>query len=198
MGERLGAARFEAAGVDAHRPREAVGEPGDHRHLRLRRGRENVGHGVEVDAVLAKRFAVVGKVEHRGVEVGARLQAVDRLGEVVVGVEDRVVVGVDDFLAPAVGELGGLAGRGEALERLRVALEIGRPVAAELVEDDQGVAGDGLERGVEPVGQDLVMALAALAEARVAGIRQGCRARGRRHGRRPCRCRSSARRSRRA
>jgi hypothetical protein len=44
----------------------------------------------------------------------------------MVGVEQRVVVGIDDRLAGAAAELGGLAGRREARETYGIALEIGR------------------------------------------------------------------------
>jgi hypothetical protein len=76
---------------------EAGRQPHHHRHLLLQVGRDGVGQAVQEQVVLAQRLAVVGDVEQRAVErAGAGLQ-LRSAGQHVVGVQQRVVVGVDDL-----------------------------------------------------------------------------------------------------
>jgi hypothetical protein len=65
---------------------------------------------VQVDAVLAERFAVIGNIDHRACHRRRTLlQLVDDGGNDVVRVEDRVVVDVGDFLRRATAEVVGVA-----------------------------------------------------------------------------------------
>ncbi|MCW0449713.1 hypothetical protein NB706_002547 [Xanthomonas sacchari] len=127
---------------------------------------------MQVQALLAQRLAVVGEVDHRRVVVGHRLQRVDGARQQVVGVQQRIVVGVGDQFAAAVAQVGGVAGRGEAAERGRVALEVAGAVAAELVQHHHAVAGLGAHLRGQVLQQDLVHAASVLAQLRILGVVQ--------------------------
>ena len=75
------------------------------------------------------------------------LQAVEQLRQHVVGVQQRVVVGVDDLALAAAGQIVLLAGRLELLEGRRVAAEVGGPVVAQHVQHHQLAAGFGRRPG---------------------------------------------------
>src|SRR3546814_8140822 len=67
-------------------------------------------------------------------------------------------------------ELLGIAGGGEAAERRRVALVVGRPVVAEHVQHDDAVAAVGPDPRLQAGQQDLVEAALAVAQRRIRGI----------------------------
>ncbi len=77
----------------------------------------------------------------------------------MIGVDDGVVVGVDDFLPGAVLQLVGAAGGLEHLELRRIALRVRGAVAADRVEDDDGVLLHRLEPSSEIGQHDLVVAI---------------------------------------
>ena len=78
---------------------------------------------------------MVGDVQQGGVDAaGARLQLADQQRQHMVGVQQRVVVGVDDLLACAVLQVLVFAGWREARERRRVAAKVRRPVVAQLMQ----------------------------------------------------------------
>ena len=64
---RIGATAYTAQ-IQAASRAEAVGCPQQHRHVGLFVGRDGIGRAVQIQAVLAERFAVVGHEQHRGVE----------------------------------------------------------------------------------------------------------------------------------
>ena len=69
--------------------------------------RHEIGSGVKIEPALAKRFAMVGDVDHGCVDpVFVRGQHIDDLRQIAVGLDDRVVVGVGELLGGAVGQLG--------------------------------------------------------------------------------------------
>ncbi len=72
----------------------------------LRPGREEIGRGMKIETVLAKRFAVVGQEEDTGNQILARRQHVDCRGNHVVGKADGVVIGIDDLLRRAAANSG--------------------------------------------------------------------------------------------
>ncbi|EGD16554.1 hypothetical protein XGA_4887 [Xanthomonas hortorum ATCC 19865] len=51
---------------------------------------------MQIQAFFAKRFTMIGDVDHRGVVVLQTAQRVDGLIEEMVGIADGIVVGVDD------------------------------------------------------------------------------------------------------
>ena len=136
-------------------------------------GREGVGHAVQIQTVFAQRLAVVGHVDQPRVVVacgGVLVQPAQRLVQKVVGVGDRVVVGVHQFVGGAVrqGVAGAFGHKRFAVGRC--ALEIRGAVAAHLVQHQHHTACAALrvERGdafVQPVQHGLVKAFTALAQA---------------------------------
>src|SRR5687768_17961299 len=116
---------------------------------------------------------MVGDEEHSRVDVGGMtVQSIDQRGQHVVGVQQRVVVGVDDLLSRTGGEVVVAAGRYEALEGGRVALEVRRSVVAQHVQHQQLVAVRAAQRAqpvVQAAQQALVPAAAALAKAGCVG-----------------------------
>ncbi|EGD17079.1 hypothetical protein XGA_4321, partial [Xanthomonas hortorum ATCC 19865] len=75
-------------------------------------GRDCIRHPMQIQAFFAKRFTMIGDVDHRGV--------VDGLIEEMVVIADGIVVGVDDVLAAAAAQIGGFTYRFEAFEMRRV------------------------------------------------------------------------------
>ncbi|MNN61272.1 hypothetical protein D3C81_1764990 [compost metagenome] len=90
----------------------------------------------------------------------------------MIGVQHRVVVAVGDLLAAAPAQIGGIAGRGEVAEARRVALEIARPVVAQLVQHHHPVTRSGAHLRGQVVDQDLVHAAPVGAQLRVLGVIQ--------------------------
>src|SRR5690606_27938173 len=82
----------------------------------------------------------------------------DHVGEQVVGRQYRVVVAVHHLFATAVAEVVAVAGGTEASQVQRRAGVVGRTVVPELVQHDHLVAGDAVDRGIQPVEQDPVVA----------------------------------------
>jgi len=75
---------------------------------------------VEVEPRFAKRLPVIRHVEERRVHAGrARFEAPDEAREHAVGFADRIVVGIDDFLARAAPEVGVPAFGFEGLDGFR-------------------------------------------------------------------------------
>ena len=71
----------QAGPVDAVAPDDLVAQPGEHRHVPLRLGRERIRHAVQENAVLAERFAVVAQVEQsRRERTALRAQPVHNRG----------------------------------------------------------------------------------------------------------------------
>lgn len=137
-------------------------QPEQHRHMGLLRGRDRIGNAVQIESLLTQRLAVVGDVEQGTIDVGRRaMERVDQAGEHVVGVEDGIVIGVDDLLARAVAQLRGPAVGREAPELRWIALEVSRAVIAHHVQGDHGVAADRLELALQALDQHAVVALAA-------------------------------------
>ena len=113
---------------------------------------------------LAQRLAVVGEIDHRGVDLGRlrlRLQPCDQRGQHMVGVEQRVVVGTGDRGVVALAQVIALAGRLEAAEALGVAAEIGRAVVAQHVQHDDAAA-LGAGQPLVQTGQQRLVEAAAL------------------------------------
>ncbi|KAG1443351.1 hypothetical protein G6F57_018127 [Rhizopus arrhizus] len=145
---------------------EARREPHRHRHAgRLGRG-DGVGHAMQEQALLAQRLAVVGQVDHRRVVVLQALQRADRLAQEVIGVQHGIVVAVGDLFARATADVTGIAGRGEAAECRRIALEVGRSMVAQLVQHHHPVTGFGAHLGGQVLQQDLIHAAAIGAQPR--------------------------------
>ena len=87
---------------------------------------------MEKNSIFSEGFAMVGNINHR--RVVAFLPGIQEghgLREHVVGVEDGVVVGIDDFLTRAVPKVGRLAGRRKLPEPGGVALEVGGPMVTQ-------------------------------------------------------------------
>ena len=117
-------------------------EPRDHGHVFLYFGGDAVGQAVQELAVFAQRLAVVAQVEHAGV-IGTRLglEPVDGSAEELVGLENRVVVGVHQLGVRAVCEdFGGAFGL-ELLGRCGRTFGIRGAVAAHLMEHQQDAVG---------------------------------------------------------
>ena len=66
--KRIAGLAVQAANVHEVGRRETRRQPRDHRHMRLRGGRDRIRQSVQVQAVLAERFAMVGDIDHRGVQ----------------------------------------------------------------------------------------------------------------------------------
>ncbi|EGD20352.1 hypothetical protein XGA_0963, partial [Xanthomonas hortorum ATCC 19865] len=94
--------------------------------------RDCIRHPMQIQAFFAKRFTMIGDVDHRGVVVLQTAQRVDGLIEEMVGIADGIVVGVDDVLAAAAAQIGGFTYRFEAFEMRRVAFEVTWSMAAQL------------------------------------------------------------------
>jgi hypothetical protein len=170
-GRLLGAA-LQAVGVQAPRRGEAAGQPQHHRHLGLHARRDRVGHAVQVQPLLAERFAMVRDIQDGTVHaVGERVQPADEARQHVVGVQQRVVVGVDDGLVAAaiqpVVDAGGL----EAVKLRGRAAVVGRAAVAELVQDDEVHAALLRQTVQQAPQQHLVQALAVAAQRRRRGVR---------------------------
>jgi hypothetical protein len=91
--------------------------------------------------------------------------AVDQRGQHVVGVQQRVVVGVDDLLAAAAAQVVAAAGGLEARKGRRVAPEVRRPVVAQLVQHQQLRAAGLAQHVAQAVQQAFVQAAAVVAQA---------------------------------
>ena len=136
MGGRLAGALGQARHVQSAGLDKAWAEPHHHRHALLHLWRNRVGDAVQEEVVLAERLTMVGHVDDGGVHaVGLRLQALDQRGHQVVGVEQGVVVGVDDLLSGAQAQVVLLAGRLEPREGRRMAPEVRRTMVAQLVQE---------------------------------------------------------------
>lgn len=117
---------------------------------------------MQIEVVLTQRFAVVGQVQHGGVDfVLTAAQQVDQRGQHVVGVTQGVVVAIDDCLLIALVQGVAVAHRGESLERLRITLVVIRAVATHLVQDQHGVLVEAVEQLGQALQEDFVVALAA-------------------------------------
>lgn len=121
----------------------------------------------------AKRFAVVGEI-HQGAGDAClvSLELIDHFRDDMIGVEDRIVVGVDDLLRGATAEFGAAAIPREAAEGLRVTLVIGRTMASELVQDQHAVLLGIGEIIIDLVEQNAINAFAVGAEAGIFRLRQ--------------------------
>ena len=121
--------------------------------------RDHIGGGVQVNAVFAERFPVVGNVEHNDVvAVGKFFQTPYGFGQNMGSIGDRIVIGVDDFRLRTKAQVFGLTGRRIAFKGRRITVIIGGTVAALLVEDDQRVSGQGVCPGDEVLQQNFVFA----------------------------------------
>lgn len=108
MGVGLGPPFGQAVLVDAVSPGESVGHPENKGDVRLFVRSDHIGQTVKKDSVLAERFPVVREIHQQGVPARVLLQELDRSMENIVGVGDRVVIGIHDQAVVAV--LGGIAG----------------------------------------------------------------------------------------
>jgi hypothetical protein len=127
---------------------------------------------MQVDAILPGRLSVVGHVQHRTIDTALALpQQFDDQCQIVVGIGNRVVIGIDDLLWRAIRQLVALACGLEALECRRIALEVGWPVASLLVQDDHVRSVPGIERAFQPVDQDVIEATGGIAIGRIGGFR---------------------------
>lgn len=107
VGHRRVGLRTQAFGTHAAAPLQAWREPDHRRHMGLLFRGQRVGHTVQVQPFFAERLAVVGQVDETGLEYAGsffRFQPLQRQIEKVVGVGDRVVVGIHQMLGRTVGE----------------------------------------------------------------------------------------------
>ena len=121
----------------AAKPAKARREPYEERDLVLHLGRHAHRDAVHEEPVFAQRFAVVGDEEHGCAAGGDGREGVDEAVEQVVGVDDAVVVGVDEAGEVFVGLLHVVDDGREHLERLRVFLAVDGAVAGAGVEHDE-------------------------------------------------------------
>ena len=147
-------------------------DPLHHRNVGLGLRGERIGGAVQIEVVFAQRLAVIGHVPQGATVAALLLQQADRAGEEVVGIQQGVVVGVDDALAIALLQFVGAADRFELFEGLRIAQVVGRTMAALLVQDQQQVARLALQPLRQSLEQDLVVALIALTQLRILGVAQ--------------------------
>ncbi|EGD18094.1 hypothetical protein XGA_3299, partial [Xanthomonas hortorum ATCC 19865] len=80
---------------------------------------------MQIQAFFAKRFTMIGDVDHRGVVVLQTAQRVDGLIEEMVGIADGIA---------AAAQIGGFTYRFEAFEMRRVAFEVTWSMAAQLMQ----------------------------------------------------------------
>ena len=167
---RLAGAGAQAGQVEAAAGREAVGDPQLHRHPGLFGRGDGVRRAMQVEAVFAQRFAVVGDVQHRRVDRRVVAQHRGGAADDVVGVMDGVVVGVMQLLVVALLQLVAAAFRLEGRELGRVARVVGRAVAAEQVDHEHGVALDRWQVLLQLAQQHLVVAALRVAQRRILAV----------------------------
>ena len=123
---------------------------------------------MQIEAVFPERLAMVRHVDHRRIQrFGMGAQLVDHLGENMIGIEQGIVIGIPDSFRRAGIKVCRAAITHEFAELLGVAEIVGGAVIAELVQDQNGVAIHLVQPGIEPVDQDLVQTLTAMAETRI-------------------------------
>ncbi len=131
--------------------------------------RDGIRHGMQEDAVLSQRLAMVRDVEQR--RIGRRAEASERLDgavQQVVRIEQGVVVGVDDLGDRALREIGLPALGLETAELRRISQVVARTVAAEHVQHDHLARRERTETAPEILEHRAVHAgLARLAELRM-------------------------------
>ncbi|EXI73012.1 MAG: hypothetical protein AW07_02944 [Candidatus Accumulibacter sp. SK-11] len=122
---------------------------------------------MQEDPALAERLSVIGNVDQRRVDfAGPRLQGGDETGQYVIGVQQRVVVGVDDLLGGTLAQVVVGAFGLEACEGRRVPTEVRWPMVAELVQDDQAGPVRTSQALVETVQQTAVETTPTVAQPR--------------------------------
>jgi len=89
---------------------EAFRKPHHQGHPFLFRRRDGIGQA-EIQMFLPEGLSVIRNVNQAGVVRSAALQQVDRASEDMIGIEDRVVIGIDQRLVRTTGKVGGVAGR---------------------------------------------------------------------------------------
>lgn len=122
---------------------------------------------MQVQAVFTERLAVVGHIDHGRVVM--RLRAVQKIHDArqeIVGIEQRVVIGIHDFLLRAMPQVVALAGRDKTLEDAGIAPVVRRAMAAELVHHHKQVARRVARDAFHAMQQHLVQALAFEAQRR--------------------------------
>jgi len=109
--------------VNALFPQMTRGCPEDHGDMRLLSGGNGIGEPLQIDSVLSERLTVVGDVQHcRGIALSRK--KIDEFGQDLIGVDNGVVIGIDDILPVTALHIVPAALRQEHLEILRAPLVI--------------------------------------------------------------------------
>ena len=95
---------------------------------------------MQVNAIFTQGFAVIRNVDHRRADtVFMCFKKIDQLRQEIIGIGNGIVVGIDHFLLAAVLYGGSPALGLKSFECLRIALVIGRAVAALLMQHDDRI-----------------------------------------------------------
>ena len=114
---------------------------------------------------------MVGDIEHAAVDLLFIVaQHVDQGRQYVVGVENGVVVSVDDLLFAALVQCVAGTHWGELLERLGYTFEVFGAVTAHLVQYQYGVVLQVVDKTLQVLQQNLVVALLAVAQGSVFSV----------------------------
>ena len=124
-----------------------------------------IGRGVQIHAVFAQRFAVVGHIPQGGVGVFLLAQKVDGGGQHVIDVENGVVISVAQGFLVAILNLVGVACGREFTQIIGVALIISGAVAAHGVQHNHAVGRHCLNFLRQPLEQHHIQAALAAALA---------------------------------
>jgi hypothetical protein len=94
---------------------ERFGEPPHHGYTGLFVGGNGLRQPVQEESFFTQGLAMIRDIYHRGIEtLLLRLEIGDSLAQHMVGIENGIVIGIDDALAITAPQLAGVAGGLEA------------------------------------------------------------------------------------
>ncbi|MNP36812.1 hypothetical protein D3C76_1302280 [compost metagenome] len=126
---------------------------------------------MQEQVVLAQRLTMVRQVKHGSVDfVLFAAQDINQRRQHMIGIDQRIVIRIDDALFAALVQRVTQAHRHEAFERHRVALEVLRPMTTHLVQDQHGVLLQVVNHRAQALQENLVMAFAISTQRRVFAI----------------------------
>ena len=108
--------------------------------MRLLRRCQHIGRAVQINTVFTQRFTVVRKIDQCGIEfVAMCVQFIDGAANNIIGVQNGVVIGIDERLAIAILNLVTVTRWYELAEFIRIAAIVGRTMATHQMQYNDGV-----------------------------------------------------------
>ena len=104
---------------------------------------------MQIEAMLAKRLAMVGKIDQRTVSPGLCSEQADGFGNKMIAIQDGIVVAVADLFFAAIAKFGAVAGGCVLAEVLGITQVVTRAMIAERMQDNNEISFGGIDVPLE-------------------------------------------------